>query len=219
MKRWSIILFGTMLAAVSGCTPPPAPAVSQAYANQFGAIDSSRFTSCPKVQGVWQLANLSAGTLLKEDGEIIQHFRWFAPKLFGLSVGTKAYIAIDPSAVETVLFLSDMTPGSVGRQSLGYSAKSDGEMPCVGQGWRQAAVTDHSRNDAAARVLGLKPELPTKITQTDYFAKTAANELVLAIRIEFQGTNAEQQPVNDGYWHFLKMPRLHGNPKEQGFRI
>jgi hypothetical protein len=219
MKKLSTILICSTLVAVAGCTPPPSPAVAQAYAKQFGAVESSRFTPCPKVQGVWHLANLSAGSLLKEDGETIEHFRWFAPKLFGLSIGKRTYIAIAPSAVETVLYLTDMTPGSIGRQSLGYSAKGDEEMPCVGQGWRQAAVTDHSRNDAAARVLGLVPEQPTKITQTDYFARTAANELLLAIRIDFQGTNQEQQPVKDGYWHFLKMPRLHDNPKEQGFRM
>lgn len=219
MRIFLPALLCALLAAVSGCSQPPAPVVAQAYANRFGAIESSRFTQCPKVQGVWHLANLSAGTFLKEDGETIEHFRWYgAAKLFGLSAGTKAYIAIDPNAFETVLYLSDKIAGRGGRQLLSYTTKSDREMPCVGHGWRQVAVTDHSLNDAAARVLGLLPDRPTKITQTDYFAKTASNDLLLGIRIEFQGTNAELQSVNESYWHFLKMPRLHDNPKEHGFR-
>ncbi|MBC7622130.1 MAG: hypothetical protein H7232_01945 [Aeromicrobium sp.] len=218
MKRFSTVSICMMLAAASGCSQPPAPTVAQAYADQFGAVESSRFTPCPKVQGVWQLGNLSAGSFLKEDGKLIQHFRWYAPQLFGLSAGVKVYIAIDPNPVDTVIYLTDKIQGAGGRNSLSYTTKSDKEMPCVGRGWRQVAVTDHSLNDAAARVLGLLPEQPVKITQTDYFAKTAANDLLLAVRIDFQGTNAEKQAVNDGYWHFLKMPRLHENPKEQGFR-
>jgi hypothetical protein len=218
MKLFTTVSFFTLLLAVAGCSRSPAPAVAEAYANQYGAVESSRFTPCPKIQGVWQLSNLSAGTILKKNGETIEHFRWFAPMLFGLSFSTKAYIAIDPNALETVLYFANSLPSQGSRQSLSYTTKSDKEMSCVGQGWRQVVTTDHSLNDAAARVLGLIPERPTKITQTDYFAKTAANELLLAIRIDFQGTNTEQQPVNGGYWHFLKMPRLYENPKERGFK-
>jgi hypothetical protein len=192
--------------------------VAQAYANQYGPVESSRFTPCPKIQGVWQLSNLSAGTLLNEQGELVPHFRWFAPKLFDLVVSANAYVAIDPNSLETALYLADKIPGPSGRPSPSYTVKTDKEMPCLGDGWRQAGITAHSGNDAAARVLGLLPERPKKITQTDYFAKNAANELLLAIRIDFQGTNAEKKSVNSGYWHFLKMPRIHENPKENGFR-
>ncbi len=218
MKPFSTILICSIIATVSGCSRSPAPPVALAYADQYGPVESSRFTSCPKVQGVWQLSNLSAGTLLKEDGELVQHFRWFAPKLFDLTVGLKAFIAIEEKDLETVLYLSDRIPGSDGQRAVSFTTKSGKEIPCVGHGWRQAVVSDHSSNDAAARVLGLVPEKPKKITQTDYFAKNAANELLLAIRIDFQGTNVKQESVNSGYWHFLKMPRLFENPKEKGFR-
>jgi hypothetical protein len=217
MKLFSTVSVCAILVAVAGCSKPPAPPVAQAYADQFGAVETSRFTACPKVQGVWHLANLSAGTFKLEDGQTIQHFRWFAPMLFGLSVGTKAYIAIDPNPVDTVLYLTDKIPGAGGKRSFSFTTKGEKEMPCVGHGWRQVAVTDQSLNDAAARVLGLLPEKPKKIVQTDYLATTKTDELLLAIRIDYQGTNAEQKPVNEGYWHFLKMPRLHEKPKEHGF--
>ncbi|OYT88833.1 MAG: hypothetical protein CFE43_20390 [Burkholderiales bacterium PBB3] len=218
MKLFASVLFCATVVAVSGCSQAPAPAVAQAYANQFGPVESSRFTPCPKVQGVWQLSQLSAGSLLNENGELVQHFRWFGPKLFDLTVGTKAYIAIDEKGLETVLYLSDRIPGPDGQRSLSYTTKSDKELACLGHGWRQAAVSDHSLNDAAARVLGLVPEKPKQITQTDYFAKSNGNELLLAIRIEFEGTNKKQEPTKGSYWHFLKMPRLYENPKEKGFR-
>jgi hypothetical protein len=218
MTPLSTFLLCATVVAISGCSQSPTPPVAQAYANQYGPVESSRFTPCPKVQGVWQLSNLSAGTLLKENGEIVQHFRWLAPKLFDMTTGTKAYIAIDQKGPETVLYLSDRIPGPDGQRSLSYTAKSDKEVPCLGHGWRQVVVSDHSLNDAAARVLGLVPEKPKKITQTDYFAKNAQNELLLAIRIDFQGTSVAQESINSGYWHFLKMPRLHENPKENGFR-
>ncbi len=217
MKLFVIVSICTILIAVPGCSKSPPPPVAQAYADQYGPVESTRFTACPTVQGVWQLSNLSAGSMLTKDSGTIQHFRWAYAKLFGLSVGTNAYIAIDPNPLETVLYLADKLPNSGGRKSLSYSTKSEKEMPCVGQGWRQVVVTDHSLNEAAARVLGIVPEQPKTIIQTDYFAKTAANELVLAIRIDFQGTNAEQEPVKGGYWHFLKMPRLLEKPKENGF--
>jgi hypothetical protein len=164
------------------------------------------------------LSHLSGGTLLKEDGAIVQHFRWHSPKLFSLSVTPATYIAIDDNSLETVLFLSHGIPGSDGRKSLGFTARSDKEIPCLGHGWRRVDVSDHSLNDAAARVLGLVPEEPRKITQTDFLARSSANDLLLAIRIDFQGTSDEREPVTGGYWHFLKMPRVHENPKEKGFR-
>jgi len=75
-------------------------------------------------------------------------------------------------------------------------------------------------NDAAARVLNLVPEEPTTIVQTDYVARTANDELILANRIDYSGTDSEDRnkTVKDGYWHWLKMPRLHADPKAQGFR-
>ncbi len=218
MTRFATILFCAFLAAVSGCSRAPAPPVAQAYADQYGPVESSRFTACPKVQGVWQLFNLSAGSIRQEGGETVKHFRWYGSQLLGMSFATKGFIAIDPNPLETMLYVADRIPGSSGPRSYSYATKSDKEMPCVGHGWRQVVVTDHSLNDAAARVLGIVPEKPRKITQTDYFARTAANELLLAIRIDFQGTNDQKEPVNGGYWHFLKMPRLHENPKEQGFK-
>jgi hypothetical protein len=218
MKLLWTAAFCTLFAVFSGCSRAPAPAVAEAYANQYGKVESSRFTPCPKVQGIWQLSKLSSGSLQNKEGETIEHFRWFAPQLFGLTVRTTDYIAIDPFDLETVLYLSSGIPGSTGPRSVSYSAKTDKEMPCVGEGWRQAAVMDHSLNDAAARVLRLVPEEPKKITQTDYFARDAANELVLATRIEFQGTNEGKAVLKGGYWHFLKMPRQYENPKDKGFR-
>jgi hypothetical protein len=206
-----------MLVAASGCTQSPAPPVAQAYANQYGPVESSRFTPCPKVKGVWKLSNLSAGSLLKDDGEIVEHFRWYARKLFNLTIASTVYIAIDDRGVDTVLYLSDGLPASAVKKSLSYTTLSDKEMPCLGHGWRQFAVVDHSLNDAAARVLGLVPGEPKRITQTDYLARNSASDLLVAIRIDFQGTNAAEEPVKSGYWHFLKMPRLHENPKEMGF--
>ncbi len=218
MKCFATILCCLFLAAVSGCSQSPAPAVAEAYANQYGSVETSRFTPCPKVQGVWQLSQLSAGSFLKADGQRIEHFRWFASQLFGLTVGAKDYIGIDHNSLETVLYLTPKVPGPGVPQSMSYAAKSDKEMPCLGHGWRQAATIDHSLNDAAARVLGLLPERTKKITQTDYFAKDKANDLVLAIRIDFAGTDKDQQAVTGGYWHFLKMPRLHEKPSDQGFK-
>ncbi len=218
MKLVLTVSFCILVAAVSGCSQPPAPPVAEAYAKQYGPIETSRFTPCPKVEGVWQLSQLSAGTMLKANGETIEHFRWFAPTLFGLRPSQKDYIAIAPSTLETVFYLTPKIPGSTGRQSLSYTTKTEKEIPCLGHGWRQVVVTDHSGNDAAARVLGLIPEQAKKITQTDYYARDKANELVLATRIDFKGTDKEDKPVNGGYWHFVKMPRLHENPKEQGFK-
>ncbi len=218
MKLFATVSFCMIMLAASGCGRPPAPPVALAYADQFGPVESARFTPCPKVQGVWQLSNFSAGTLLKEDGQTIEHFRWYGSKLFDLSFGTKSYIAIDPNPLETMLYFSDRIPSDGGRRSFSYRTMSDKEIPCVGHGWRQIAVTDHSLNEAAARVIGVLPERPRKITQTDYFAKNKANELLVAIRIDFQGTDAEQKAVNSGYWHFLKMPRLFENPQEKGFK-
>ena len=218
MNLFSTVSFSILLAAVSGCSQSPAPPVAEAYAKQYGPVETSRFTPCPKVQGVWQLSQLSAGSLQKANGELIEHFRWVGPMLFGLTPSMKDYIAIDQNSLETVLYLTHKLPGTSGRQSLSYSAKTEKEMPCVGHGWRQAAVRDHSLNDGAARVLNLVPERTPKITQTDYYARDKANELVLATRIDFQGTNKEGKSVTDGYWHFLKMPRLHENPKGQGFK-
>jgi hypothetical protein len=63
-------------------------------------------------------------------------------------------------------------------------------------------------------------EEPVNIVQTDYVARTADDELVLAIRIDYSGTDSEDKTrkINEGYWHWLKMPRLHEDPKAQGFK-
>lgn len=221
MKLSATIWICLIMLAVSGCgrSPAPAPPVAQAYADQFGPVESSRSTPCPKVQGIWQLSNFSAGSLLKADGETIEHFRWGGAMLFGVSFGTNAYIAVDPLPMETILYIADKFPADTRRYPSNYTTKSDKEMPCVGHGWRQVVVTDHSLNERSANVLGMLPELPKKITQTDYIAKNAANELLLAIRIDFQGTDTDKKPVNGGYWHFMKMPRLFANPQEKGFKV
>ena len=93
-------------------------------------------------------------------------------------------------------------------------------MPCIGHGWRRVATHDHSTNDAAARVLNLIPEETKKIVQTDYIARTANHELLLAIRIDYSGTDRKDKSkmISDGYWHFIKMPRLHEDPKSKGFK-
>jgi hypothetical protein len=221
VKIIPILGFFGLVLVISGCSRGPAPPVALAYADQYGAVESSRFTACPKIQGVWRLANLSGGSVRdSRDGrdDLVPHLRWFAPKLFDLSVGTKSYIAIERNSVETVFYLSDNLPLAGGRKSLGYSVKTEKEIPCVGYGWRQVATTDHTPNDAVARVLKIIPEKPKKIVQTDYVARNGENELILAIRVDYQGVNQDQEPVNSGYWHFLKMPRLHESPKEQGFQ-
>lgn len=218
MKLFLTVSLSGMLTLVTGCSQSPAPPVAEAYAKQYGPVETSRFTPCPKVQGVWHLSQLSAGSLLETNGETVKHFRWFAPMLFGLTISTKDYVAIDQTALDTVFYLTFKVPVSSGGQSVSYAAKTEKELPCVGYGWRQAAIRDHSGNDAAARVLGLLPEKAPKIVQTDYYAKDKANELVLATRIDFQGTDKENKLIDSGYWHFIKMPRLHESPKEQGFK-
>ncbi len=219
MKPFSNSLLLSLALALFGCSQQPPPAVSLAYANQYGKVETSRFTPCPTVQGVWQLAQLSAGSMLDEKGELVPHFRWYGAKLFEFSVRPNDFIAVDKVGLETVLYLSGKIPGPDGHRAVSYSARSDQELPCVGQGWRQVARSDHSLNDAAARVLGLVPEEPVKIIQTDYFARSASQDMLLAIRIDYEGTNAKQKKaVSDGYWQFLKMPRLYESPKEQGYR-
>lgn len=216
MSQWILAL--VLPIAMMGCSRAPVPAVAAAYASQYGAAQTSWMTPCPQMSGVWQLANLSGGSLQLPDGNTIQHFRWYAPQLFGFAIETKSYIALEERPVETVLYVADRMPLNSGSRATGYSVKTDKDMPCVGQGWRKMASIDHSLNDAAARVLGLVPELPTKITQVDYLARTSAHELLVATRIDFEGTNAAKEAVSSGYWHFLKMPRLHESAKAQGFK-
>lgn len=210
------------LVGLAGCSSGPSPEVAKAYNNQYGAVKTSLFTACPKIEGVWHLGNLSAGSLQLADGQLIQHFRWFAPYLFGLSVNAKSFIVVEPKQLETVLYLADGIPGA----GASYSMLDEAQMPCVGHGWRRVATYNHSPNDAAARVLNLipkepqNPEEPPKIIQTDYLARTASHELILAIRIDYSGAdkNDKDKRINDGYWHFVKMPRLHEDPKAQGFK-
>ena len=219
MRSFLITAVVAVFLALAGCSSPQ-PEVATAYNNQYGAVKTSRFTACPKIEGVWHLANLSAGSLQLEDGQMIQHFRWFAPYLFGLSVGVRSFIAVEPRQLETVLYLANQIPGAGGRSLLGFTTLDEANAPCVGHGWRRIATYDHSTNDAAARVLKLIPEEPTTIVQTDYIARTADHELLLAIRIDYSGTDNtdKSKRIKDGYWHFVKMPRLHDDPKAQGFK-
>ena len=218
MKPLSATCMAVALLALSACSRAPAPEVAAAYDKKYGAVKTSYFSPCPKVDGVWRLSNLSDGSLKKDNGEIIEHFRWYLPKLFGLVVGKSDYIAVEESQLETTLYLSGVIPGPNGKRAVSFTAKTEKEMPCLGQGWRKAGETNHSQNDAAARVLKLVPESTVKIIQTDFFAKTAADELLLAIRIDYEGTNSDKKRVKDGYWHFLKLPRVHESPKAQGFQ-
>jgi len=205
--------------ALAGCSGPK-PDVATAYNDQYGAVKTFRFDKCPTIEGVWHLGNLSGGSLVLADGEAVQHFRWFAPYLFGLSVSIQDYIAVEPRSLETVLYLAPRIPGANGQSMAGYTMLSDAGMPCVGHGWRRVKTHNHSTNDAAARVLKLVPEEPVQIMQTDYIAQTPDHELLVAIRIDYSGTDSEDKSkkVNDGYWHFIKMPRLFEDPKAQGFK-
>ena len=220
MRRTHI---GSVLVALLGLTGcgGALPDVANAYGDQFGAVETSPIADCPTIEGVWHLSDLSAGSLLQEDGELVPHFRWFAPYLFGLSANARSYIAIEPRSLETVFYLADRIPGAGASSSAaGYTTLDDTQAPCVGHGWRRIATRNHSLNDAAARVLNLDVEEPVNIVQTDYVARTADDELVLAIRIDYSGTDSEDKTkkINDGYWHWLKMPRLHEDPKAQGFK-
>jgi hypothetical protein len=208
------------LVGLAGCSSGPSSEVAKAYNNQYGAVKTSLFTACPKIEGVWHLGNLTAGSLQLEDGQLIQHFRWFAPYLFGLSVNAKSFIAVEPKQLETVVYLADKIPGAGSRSAVSYTMLDEAKMPCIGHGWRRVATHNHSTNDAAARVLNLIPEESPKIIQTDYLARTANHELVLAIRIDYSGADKKDndKKINDGYWHFVKMPRLHEDPKAQGFK-
>ncbi len=208
------------LVGLAGCSSGPAPEVAKAYNNQYGAVKTSLFTACPKIEGVWHLGNVSAGSLQLEDGQLIQHFRWYAPYLFGLSVNARSYIAVEPRQLNTILYLADQIPGAGGRLAPSYTTLDEAQMPCVGHGWRRVATHNHSTNDAAARVLKLIPEESPKIVQTDYLARTANHDLILAIRIDYSGADKKEKEkkINDGYWHFVKMPRLHEDPKAQGFK-
>lgn len=211
-------LFASAL-LLAGCSGQK-PAVATAYNDQYGAVKTSSFDKCPAIEGVWHLGALSAGSFTLDDGQIIQHFRWFAPYLFGLSVSLDDYIAIEQRPLETVLYLAHQVPGPGGKSMGGYTTLSDTEMPCVGYGWRRVATRNHSTNDAAARVLNLVPEQPVEIVQTDYVAQTPDHELLIAIRIDYSGTDSadKSKQINEGYWHFMKMKRLYDDPKAQGFK-
>lgn len=218
-------LMGSMVMALvglGGCGSKSGapPEVAVAYADQYGAIESPSFSACPVIEGVWHLGELSAGSLEQDGGDVVPHFRWAGRYLFNLSVSGGSYIAIEPRQLETVYYLADRIPGPGGRSAAGYTTLDEARAPCVGHGWRRVATRDHSSNDAAARVLNLVPEEPHSIVQTDYIARTANNELILAIRIDYSGTDSDDKSkaVNDGYWHWLKMPRLHEDAKAQGFR-
>lgn len=218
------VLVGSMVIALiglAGCgSSAPVPEVAEAYADQYGAVDTSSFDACPAIEGVWHLGELSAGSLEQDDGQAVAHFRWVGRYLFNLSVSGGSYIAIEPRQLETVYYLADQIPGAGGRSAAGYTTLDEKQAPCLGHGWRRVATRDHSSNDAAARVLNLVPEEPHRIVQTDYIARTANHELILAIRIEYSGTDSDDtsKTVDDGYWHWLKMPRLHEDAKAQGFR-
>lgn len=222
MRGFLVSLMVIALIGLGGCGSGSGalPEVAQAYADKYGAVESSSFAACPDIEGVWHLGELSAGSLKQDDDQAVPHFRWLGRYLFNLSVSGGSYIAIEPRQLETVFYLADRIPGAGGRSAVGYTTLDDAQAPCVGHGWRRVATRDHSSNDAAARVLNLVPEEPHSIVQTDYVARTANHELVLAIRIDYSGTDSDDKTktVKDGYWHWLKMPRLHEDPKAQGFR-
>ena len=206
------------LLALAGCSGSPPPEVAVAYGKKWGAETTSRFSPCPDIKGVWHLQKPSEGSFLDETGETVAHRRWHLPQLFGQSV--YRFIAIETGTLGTMVYGSDAMPGfGVGSwSSHARKSLSDVEMPCVGHGWRQVAITHHSRNAAAARVLKLVPEKLVKIAQTDFVARTAGHELLLATRIDYEGTGKDGDAIKDGYWHFVKMARLHENPKDQGFK-
>ena len=218
MRRFFINILVAAAIGLAGCSGPK-PEVATAYNDQYGAVKTSLFGKCPSIEGVWHLANLSGGSHTLEDGQAIQHFRWLAPYLFDLSITRQDYIAIASQSLETVLYLAAKIPVA-NSQSVSYTTLDDAKMPCVGHGWRQAGRHNHSTNDAAARVLNLIPEEPVQIIQTDYIAQTPNHELLVATRIDYSGTDSEDpaKKVSTGYWHFIKMPRLHEDPKAQGFK-
>ncbi len=219
MRRFFMNILLATAFGLAGCSGPK-PDVATAYNDQYGAVKTSTFDKCPAIAGVWHLGNLSGGSLMQGDGQLIQHFRWQSHYLFGLSVSPQDYIAIQPRQLETVLYLAYKIPGPGGNSTGGYTTLDDAETPCVGHGWRKVATRNHSTNDAAARVLNLVPEEPVQITQTDYIAQTPDHELLVAIRIDYSGTDSadKTKKVNDGYWHFIKMPRLYDDAKAQGFK-
>jgi hypothetical protein len=220
MRHFLLIVVLTVIFCLTGCKGQ-LPDVATAYADKYGKVQTSRFTACPTIQGVWHLSNLSGGSLKLGDDQPVQHFRWYIPYLFNLASSADSYIAVSPGQLATVLFLSPNIPGSTGnRNMLSFTERTEAEIPCVGHGWRRVAQRNFSTNDAAARVLNLVPEKSPKIVQTDYIARTADHELLLGTRIDYSGIDAKNEAlkINDGYWHFVKMPRLHEDPKAQGFK-
>ena len=219
MRRLLPGLLLTAVIGLAGCSSGPVPEVATAYGDRYGAVDTPLTGGCPEIVGVWHLGEPSAGSVV-EDGQLLPHFRWAGPFLFNLAVAPRSYIAIEPRALETVYYLANQIPGPGGRSGSAYTALAEVQTPCVGHGWRQVATHDHSSNSAAARVLGLDPEVPRSILQTDYIARTADDELVLAIHIQYSGTDLEsagKKKVETSYWHWMKMPRLHEDPEAQGF--
>ena len=138
MRSFLITTAAATLLGLTGCSGP-LPDVATAYNNLHGKVKTSRFTACPTIEGVWHLGNLSAGSMKLEDNQLIQHFRWFAPYLFGLSANTQSYVALEPRPLQTVLYLSPKIPGAAGRSMVSFSELTEAQMPCVGHGWRRVA--------------------------------------------------------------------------------
>lgn len=212
---------------LAACSESPPPEVANQYANRFGPTESASFGKCPELNGVWNLGAPSGGSIMDSEGKwlrdaLVPHFRWMGRALFGLTPGLRGVIAASPR-YGTTLFFSDVayTEASpmpqAARSSLSYSELGDAEFPCVGAGWRQGPKRDHSENDAAARVLKLDPDKSVSITQIDYMALAASGELLIGTHIQYQGSNAKGEAVNDGYWHFLKLPRLAADAEAAGY--
>lgn len=228
-RRCAAIAASCLLVGAAGCSRGPTPEVAVAYANRDGFTVTSRFTPCPELDGVWNMREPSSGTRLDTEGRWLRgypvpHYRWVGPSLFGLTPSLGGVVAALPlPSGGTKLFYADKpyTEASplpaAARSSLGFRELPDAEFPCVGAGWRRAAVHDHSANDAAANVLKLDTRRPRRITQADHMALTPDGDMLIGVHVQYSGTASDGKAVGEAYWHFLKLPRLAKEAKAAGF--
>jgi hypothetical protein len=217
----------TSLLWVTGCSQSPPPEVAAKYANQFGPTVSTGFGKCPELNGVWSLSAPSGGSFLDSEGkwlqdDLVPHMRWVGGTLFGLTPGVKGAIAASPRFGTTLFFsavgYTEANPiPTTARSGMAYTELSEAEFPCVGGGWRQGPSRNHSSNDAAARVLTLDSERTVSITQVDYMAISASDELLLGTHVKYHGTDEDGKEVKDEYWHFVKLPRTAADAKAAGY--